>query len=459
MISIPSMPGSGMIGRGRFDPSRLGSTLKLWVEPETENTGTLDATVASVADLSGNGNTFTQATEEKKLTLSTAGLGGMRSLYCTGTTKNLTLAHASSASLAALQNGSYSITFLIQQTDGLSRTWFSKGLGGPKRFFFRTNSGGVYHEWNAQEFKYPGAGEPTYVTRSTPVIITMTFARTGATSGTQTVWVDGHPISSRTSSSFPAIDTTSEWAIGPGGTSTYEGYIGHVSMCDTVLSSASILKLHKYLASKCGKTLRFYSDPDLLLLDGDSNSSSSTGWIVQMYPQLGKDMLVVHRGYPGASMTDISNMRVNASSVVGAFGYPISSGTKVAVLQAGTNDITAGTSAATIYANCLTWCTAMHAQGFKPVVFTVPPRSTNDATKETTRQSLNAMIAAGHADGTLKTASIIDLAADPTLGPFSATANTSLYSDGTHFTAQGVGSNAHGIIAGIALAAIEPLYP
>jgi lysophospholipase L1-like esterase len=115
----------------------------------------------------------------------------------------------------------------------------------------------------------------------------------------------------------------------------------------------------------------------------------------------------------------------------------------VVTIMIGTNDITANTTGAVTFTNLQTWIAKFKALGpnVRVIVSTITPvagrlgqqQIEHDAYNNAIRTQWNLPQAAGGlgADG------FVDAANDPTMGPSTATADTTLYSDGLHPTALG----------------------
>lgn len=106
-------------------------------------------------------------------------------------------------------------------------------------------------------------------------------------------------------------------------------------------------------------------------------------------------------------------------------------GNPIALNITGHNDLTAGTSAATIEGYYQTWHTARQTQGYLSVQATIPKSAGIAGAAETQRGLLNTEILNGN--------SLADVVADPASDPaFSSTSNTVYYhTDGIHWTNTG----------------------
>lgn len=109
----------------------------------------------------------------------------------------------------------------------------------------------------------------------------------------------------------------------------------------------------------------------------------------------------------------------------------------IIVYALGTNDLAAKASTATTYSNIQTTCAAYRTAGFKVIVATILPRNNifsggqNTAGFAADRATVNASIVANwasFADG------LVDIGADPIMGPNAAADDSTLYRDSVHPT-------------------------
>ncbi len=118
--------------------------------------------------------------------------------------------------------------------------------------------------------------------------------------------------------------------------------------------------------------------------------------------------------------------------------------TKIAVLLAGSNDVSAGRTSADIITDLQTWHNGRHTAGFdETVAFTVLPSTSFDATKETQRAAVNTWLRSNWA--TIAD-TFVDIAADSRLDD--ATDSTYYQADGVHPNSTGLG-----VVAELAYAA------
>lgn len=154
-------------------------------------------------------------------------------------------------------------------------------------------------------------------------------------------------------------------------------------------------------------------------------------------------------GIAGQTTSDINS---DASTQIDIL-YDSAMSSNFCLVWAGTNDLVAGTSPATVYNNLKTYWAARRSAGWKVVAFTALPRSAPGvpAGFEADRQTLNTSI---RSDSSLYDA-IVDLAADSRIGDSGDELNTTYYDgDKTHLNQAG-----YAIVASLAQAALAPLLP
>ena len=144
----------------------------------------------------------------------------------------------------------------------------------------------------------------------------------------------------------------------------------------------------------------------------------------------------------------LQNEIPNYANEVGALLTQYGSG--IVFLFLGTNDLTLGSrTSAQIYADLQTMCGSIRANSGEVIVTTLLPNNAWNGTQQTTRNDFNTLVRtnwASFADG------LADFAADATMGPQAAAANTALYPDGLHPSPLG-----HSYLAPIAAAAVQAL--
>jgi len=121
----------------------------------------------------------------------------------------------------------------------------------------------------------------------------------------------------------------------------------------------------------------------------------------------------------------------------------------VVVIWEITNDLKLGASRAAAYQNIVTYCRRRKAAGWKVIVLTVLPRTQVGlpATFEADRQAINAELRQHWRD---YADALVDVGANPTLGPDGSQANLTYYWDGIHLTDAG-----YAVVAGMVAPALE----
>jgi hypothetical protein len=140
----------------------------------------------------------------------------------------------------------------------------------------------------------------------------------------------------------------------------------------------------------------------------------------------------------GTGGSTIATMNTRALNLDGFVKYhTANTRTSVLSIWIGTNDLNNTASQAlvdTFWSNLQSYVAARRAAGWKKIVlYTLTPRN-GVAGYNSNRNAANVLIRASA--GTVCDA-VVDIAADPTLGPDSAAANTTYFYDGTHLTAAG----------------------
>lgn len=178
----------------------------------------------------------------------------------------------------------------------------------------------------------------------------------------------------------------------------------------------------------------------LLAIDGDSQSAGygvnlhRSWWRLLALPSGVRRHCAAESGAQQATLTAQAAAILDPRRVPGA--------PNVLALFAGTNDVAAGTTAATLWANLQTYAAARRSAGWKVACFTIPNRGGFNAGQNAVKDSVNASIRTNPAlfDG------LVDVQADPRLA-------TPAY-DGTHFN-----DAQHAVIAELAQPVISALFP
>ena len=225
--------------------------------------------------------------------------------------------------------------------------------------------------------------------------------------------------------------------------SCHMGFNGNLSVGDASTLRAALAQL--YAVANSVPTSRVIFDGDSIVVGfvGANNFS----YMRQM--TLPASSAVYNVGQGGVQLTTKLSYFPNET---GALLSLYTANSRVVFLNIGTNDLTIGArTAAQIYADIQTYAGNVRAGGGKIIVSTITPNNAWTTAQQTTRDTLNTSIRtnwATFADG------FADFAANSTMGPQAAAANTALYIDGLHPTALG-----HSYLAPVAQAAITALLP
>lgn len=195
-----------------------------------------------------------------------------------------------------------------------------------------------------------------------------------------------------------------------------------------VTSAADNIAITAYIRSR----LLMADAANYVVFDGDSITYGLNLNRGEDYPSvalaaLGSAWERVNLGIAG--QTQATMLSRAAAAVTPYFGA--GSGKNVSVLLGGINDLAAGVSAATIYANHLTYLAARKSTGFQTAESTILKATILTGPQETARQALNVLI---RGDAT-KYDVLFDFDADPRLQD--PTNLTYFQPDGTHPTAAG----------------------
>jgi hypothetical protein len=206
----------------------------------------------------------------------------------------------------------------------------------------------------------------------------------------------------------------------------------------------------------------FHSAPrsasSLVLCDGNSLTSgvgatpgvddypTQLVGLLRLYPAAGSNWRMRNFGAPSQTTTQMS---ADAARQIDGYTIGALRPKKVCVAWEITNELYAGLSAETAYANFISYCTARRAVGWKVVALTVLPRS-NDGTPgdfESKRQAVNSSLRQNWADFA---DALADVAADARIGDAGDELDTAYYPDRVHLNAAG-----YAIVAGIVHEAID----
>jgi hypothetical protein len=176
---------------------------------------------------------------------------------------------------------------------------------------------------------------------------------------------------------------------------------------------------------------------NVYVAEGDSISDTNFSNTTTHYPGIfvaNSSPKMVGACY-AVSGSSISNLNARAASV-DAIIPAVTGGRKfILSVLCGTNDLT-GTDAASFLTSLAAYCDARRAAGWKVVVGTILPRSdAGAATFNSRRATVNAAITSSWVG--VHCNAVADFAADATMGPDAAAANTTYYLDGVHPTNAG----------------------
>ena len=214
--------------------------------------------------------------------------------------------------------------------------------------------------------------------------------------------------------------------------------ISELLLYSRVLSTADIANANLLTYRYFGATPQA---KDVLECDGDSLTESylttlNQTWPKQMSPFLAHPFTVYDTG--GFGQTSTQRYSYLQSRLSSYFNTP--SGVKKILIEfSGTNDVTSAASGSAIYATTSSIVSYAHSLGWQVILVDMLPRSnfptggSPAGAYETIRLAYNALVVANSAaaDG------VVDVASDPTIGTYTANANTLIYGDGTHLTSLG----------------------
>lgn len=221
----------------------------------------------------------------------------------------------------------------------------------------------------------------------------------------------------------------------------WKGDIASIITYDATLTTAQQVSIEQYLAS-------LYAIKNCVFLGNSLTSGFGISAAKDFYPsqaftlQAGA-ILCYNRGIPGQTTQD---MQAAIATQATAY-YNASVAKNIGVFWEITNDLFFGGSAASAYANAVTYCQSLRAIGYKVVILTVLPRSDAGTPLgfEVARTTVNANIVANwasFADG------IYDCAGDARIGDFGDQLDPTYYqSDQVHLNATGYAIIATGVSA------------
>lgn len=186
--------------------------------------------------------------------------------------------------------------------------------------------------------------------------------------------------------------------------------------------------------------------PKACLINGDSisdptgYSAPAAQWANDVQSSIGPGWLVKACGRATAALDDGTNnldynIRLMAAATSGVC-HDAARTQEALILWGGTNDITGGASASTVFARLQAIVANSKAAGWKNIaVMTCISRNwgANQTANEATRQSFNSLVRAAYgASGADPTVAVLDVGNDPYLGQPTSYSNTTYFADGVH---------------------------
>jgi lysophospholipase L1-like esterase len=470
-LGLGVIAASPSVARASFTPSQVtGLTLDLDASTGVyTNSGlttlatTTGNSVGGIADQSGLGNNFVQASTSSVPTYNPTGINGTPSIHFNGTTAFLD--GGNPTSLNNLSTGDYSTTFVFRSdyTGGNQsshiQTLLSKNVYNDSRIWF-TVTGRTGDNSYSYFSRYNGIDggsfdrDATTTPYSTAHVITYTFHRLSSTSGTETIYVDGL-LSSQRTGTVPAWDSSSSWRISDtsyGDPSfRFSGDISQEYVYSHVLTDTERQNLEGYAATKAAISSFTLPTSRAIQLYGIGNSllaaelvSPGQGIFERVVSNIPAIGYADNYGFPGQTTTqEISLLTQQAEPL-----YLGASTTTVAVFWEITNDMLLGGQTATqAYNNAVTEAAGLTAAGMKTIIMSVLPRSGISEPNRTTVNNLlradfnvptsNPLVFLPKA-GVTYAAAFYDIGNDPTVGQAGQNANTANYiNDSTHLNSNG----------------------
>jgi lysophospholipase L1-like esterase len=245
--------------------------------------------------------------------------------------------------------------------------------------------------------------------------------------------------------------------IGAFGAGPWQARVKHFVLYDRVLDAGEVTQIMEWATAQ-GVNL---APTKNLAFEGDSICTGALadpflGWVPLM--NLSNDIRqnnMAQSGYKlsesvAAAATEIDN-RIDPSA------------DNAVIVTCGVNDIAAGDSAATIYANLATYGAARKTAGWdKVAIFGITPFGVTDTVRQALRTLLLADFTVATATPNIYAAGVgvtyadfyVDIAADTTIGIFAARLDTTYYVDGLHPTNAG-----HVVLETYGSALVDLLFP
>ena len=381
--------------------------------------------VSSFVDASGSGNTFSQATgATQPIATTTASPNGKMVLSFNGS-------QWMSAAAAVLPAVGWTLLMVVKASTTFQANQYPFSVGGASNgvgveMLSNTNRSLVALASNVMQFQgqtsaWSGAAGGMVFSGSSAWEV---WSITCAAGPTYTVRVNGIPLTLSQSSTPTAPSAASYIGTLNGGTSNWLGWLAEVICFNNAIAPDAALVMEAALAAKWGLTQpQIAFDGNSLVWGSGSSNHLTTSWVpvaMGTYPNTGW----ANNGIVG--YTTPQNI-TNGAVVIDSQYSPYRTRNLLCAWEC-TNDIVANSaSAATAYANYVSYCQARQAVGWEVYAMTVLPRSDASAPANfyAIRDQVNANIRANwhtFANG------LIDVAADARIGPAGSELNGTYYS-------------------------------
>ena len=251
-------------------------------------------------------------------------------------------------------------------------------------------------------------------------------------------------------SSFSSVSLQDLWVGVVNGTGFLSGYkIAAIALFNRSLSDLEVVQAYAALAAHAssGGVTMADSSTRFVLAEGDSITGASVSYPVVFGPNASPAAIIANNAVGSATLSGNSGNSLDGRKAVNKAFIPASPGSRAFIYTVliGRNDFLTWSAdpagyAAAVGAHML----EMKQAGFtKTALATVLPSTATNF--NAWRNTVNATIKAAGFTTTYSIDAIIDFAADATMGPDAAAANTTYYADGIHPTTAGQ-------------AALEPVY-
>jgi hypothetical protein len=411
--------------------------LVMWLHAASINQAD-GSSVTNWLDISGNGRNATQATSANRPVLHASGINGRPSVTFDGVNDkmqtgsytwsgdgtNLTVFFVTSSPLQNNSEADYLWSIGGTYGDGVGVTEFTDHL----QRAYRSGSGGF------------GTYQLGQVDNTKPLVETFMFRTGNVDIRHNGVSWGGPPLTAATGLTNSPFYIGTDIDATPGGFSPWHGEIGDILVYSNTLTLAQCQIVESYLMS-------FYAMPVAqIIFDGDSIDAgypfTGSNYASQVMANLGgiNRWGAVNVGHIADTITGLAT---NANTRIDP-AYRTQR--DIVVEGGGSNDVNLGDNTNNIYGNIVAYCKGRQQAGFRVIAQTILPRQ-NDSTFETKRLQVNAMIRANY----LTFADYLaDSGGDNILATnAAASANVTLYTDGTHLTQAGNTIKAQYVIAAI----------